>query len=179
MTPKKAPTAPLFTLRPAALADIAAIQDVGRDADQRFVDIRYAAFADDAGTPTAAAEKAIADGRITVAEHDGDLLGWVYVGRIDGELCIGQISVARAHGKKGIGTALLRSVIDAAIARGEPSIVLNTQRDIPWNLPWYERHGFAVVAPGDWTPALKRIADEQSKAGLDWTTRVHMRLRLA
>jgi predicted N-acetyltransferase YhbS len=170
---------PAFTLRPAVLADIPALNDVGHDADQRYVDIGYPAFAEDTGIPTAAAEKAIAEGRITVAEHGGQVVGWVYVGRVDGELCIGQISVARAYGGRGLGTALLRSVIDAATARGEPCIVLNTQSDVAWNRPWYERHGFCVVARDQWTPALTRIAEEQSNAGLDWSTRVHMRLTIA
>ena len=44
--------------------------------------------------------------------------------------------------------------------------------------PWYERHGFAVVAPEDWTPALREVVQYQTEDGLDWTTRVHMRIEL-
>jgi hypothetical protein len=49
---------------------------------------------------------------------------------------------------------------------------------VAWNRPWYERHGFTVVAPSDWTAALQKVTDYQTEDGLDWTTRVHMRLLL-
>lgn len=83
-----------------------------------------------------------------------------------------------AHGGVGVGTALLRRVIDEARRAGEGSVVLNTQSDVAWNRPWYERHGFAVVPRAAWSEALLAIERDQARDGLDWSTRVHMRLRL-
>jgi predicted N-acetyltransferase YhbS len=82
----------------------------------------------------------------------------VYVGRFAGEPCVGQIGVATAHGGVGIVTALLRRVIDEARRRGEAAMVLNTQSDVAWNRPWYEHHGFVVVAPSAWSEPLVGIA---------------------
>ncbi len=55
---------------------------------------------------------------------------------------------------------------------------LNTEHDIIWNRPWYESLGFVVVNPTDWTDAMADVVGAQTKMGLDWSTRVHMRLTL-
>ncbi|WP_437577624.1 GNAT family N-acetyltransferase [Sorangium sp. So ce887] len=168
-----------ITLRPARMEDIAEIQRVGLAADERFAAAGHPELADGSIIPTQTAERAISQGRITVAEIGGAIVGWAYTGRIDGELCLGQISVEPSFGRRGIGSALLGAVIDQARSRGERSIVLNTQSDVAWNRPWYERHGFAVIARDQWTSALEALAAQQSEGGLDWSTRVHMRLVLA
>jgi predicted N-acetyltransferase YhbS len=165
-------------VRTAADRDIAAIRRIGVEADQRFVDIGLPALADGTTIPEEAARSAIAEGRLLVAEVEGEVAGWVYLGRIEGELCIGQISVALSQGKKGLGSMLLQAVIDAARAKNEPSIVLSTQREVPWNAPWYARHGFVEIPREAWTPALAAVTESQTKAGLDWSSRVHMRLTL-
>jgi 4-diphosphocytidyl-2-C-methyl-D-erythritol kinase len=126
--------------------------------------------------PAHHAASGVADARLMVAELDAAVVGWTLVLRLGEELCLAQISVDPRHQRQGIGTALLHEVIDRARAAGERSLVLNTQADVSWNRPWYERHGFVVVVPGDWTPALREVTDYQTDDGLDWTTRVHMRL---
>ncbi len=158
-------------LRPARLDDIPTLQSVERDADTRF-------GVEGDVIPEADARRAVDAGKITVAEVTGEVAGWVFLGAIDGEPCVGQISVAVAHGRKGVGTALLTHAIEQARARGAASVVLNTQRDAPWNAPWYARHGFEVVPESAWSPGLRAVTEAQRAAGLDWTTRVHMRKTL-
>jgi len=167
-----------LVIRSALLDDIADIQRIGVEADERFALAGHPELADGSTIPTRVAEQAISQGRITIAEADGYVVGWVYVGRIDGELCIGQISVTPLFGRRGIGSALLRTIIEQANSRNEASIVLNTQSDVPWNRPWFERHGFTIISRGQWTSALETVAAEQSAGGLDWSNRVHMRLVL-
>jgi len=132
----------------------------------------------DAVLPEHHAKAGVTDGRLTVAEVDGAVVGWTLVLRLDDELCLAQISVDPGYQQRGIGTALLDDVIARARADGEASVVLNTQSDVSWNRPWYERHGFGVVEPEDWTPALREVMEYQPEDGLDWTTRVHMRIQL-
>ena len=169
----------MVTLRPARDADVPELQRVERDADARFADAGHPELADGSGIPDEVARGAIAQGRITVAEVDGAVIGWAYVGRVGGELCLGQISVTPAHGGVGVGTALLRRVIDEARRAGEGSIVLNTQSDVAWNRPWYERRGFVVVPRAAWSEALRAVERDQARGGLDWSTRVHMRITLS
>ena len=58
-------------------------------------------------------------------------------------------------------------------------MVLVTQADVPWNAPWYARHGFVVVAEASWTPAMRAAMAAQAAAGLDPNTRVQMRRALS
>lgn len=165
-----------FVLRPARATEVTRLQEIERDADSRF-----------AGEPELPsgvipeehARRFIEQGRITVAEREGEVVGWVLLGAIDGEPCIGQVCVAVAHGRRGIGAALLAHVLEVARARGARSVVLNTQRDVPWNAPWYARFGFEVVPEHGWSPALREVTEQQRSAGLDWASRVHMRKHFA
>lgn len=52
---------------------------------------------------------------------------------------IGRMAVVRDWRGKGVGTALLRTLVEQARARGLPEISLHAQRDA---VPFYERHGF-------------------------------------
>jgi ribosomal protein S18 acetylase RimI-like enzyme len=102
----------------------------------------------------------------------------MYLTRSDGELCIGQLAVHASFQRRGVGSALMDRAIATAMDDGESTIVLNTQSDVAWNQPWYETFGFQVVPVEEWTPDMRVIAGEQTAVGLDWRTRVHMRLRL-
>ena len=70
------------------------------------------------------------------------------------------------HGRRGLGARLLRAVLDLARARGCGVVTLTTYRDLPWNAPFYARHGFAEVAPEDWTADMaRRAAAEDVRPG--------------
>lgn len=158
--------------------EIDRLREIGIEADQRYLHSRHPAFCDGSSIPPQVARQAISEGRLWVAELGSRVVGWIYVSRLGGEYCVGQVSVALAHGRQGIGTALLRWAHADARARGEPSVVLATQLDVPWNGPWYARHGYEVIPPDAWSPALQAQARQQAEGGLDWTHRAFMRLRL-
>ncbi|NOU28446.1 MAG: GNAT family N-acetyltransferase [Polyangiaceae bacterium] len=162
-------------LRPATHADIAAVQRVGRDADARYRHAGHPELDDGTEIPEPVAAGAIAESRLWVACVDDLVVGFAYVGRIDGEPCLGQLSVAIAHGRRGIGAALLRGAMQRAREAGATSMVLNAQADVPWGGPFYAGHGFVVVPENEWSPALAKVTAQQREAGLDWSTRVHMR----
>ncbi|MDI1445601.1 GNAT family N-acetyltransferase [Polyangium sp. 6x1] len=168
-----------FVLRPARAEDIPVLGIIERAADERYRQTRHAAFLDGETIPLEAAQRAVAAGRITVAEVDGEVVGWLLVARVGAELCLGQVSVLPSHGRRGIGTALLRDLIEHARAAGERTLVLNTQSDVAWNMPWYARHGFVVVPEERWSAEMRAVAEAQGAMGIDWNFRVHMRLTLA
>ncbi len=138
----------------------------------------------DESLPHELAVEAISEGRLLACDlvgPDGDcnLVGWlVMFDRPNGDTSIGQISVHADHMGHGYGRPLLLAAIDRCRRMKRRSIVLNTQSDVPWNRPWYERFGFVVVAPHEWDADMHETAQEQTKIGLDWATRVHMRLAL-
>ncbi|MDC3958901.1 GNAT family N-acetyltransferase [Polyangium jinanense] len=168
-----------FILRPARAEDIPVLGAIERAADERFRETAHASFLDGETIPLDVAKRAVEAGRITVAEVDGEVVGWLLVTRLGAELCLGQVSVLPSHGRLGIGTALLRDSIARARAAGERTLVLNTQSDVAWNMPWYARHGFVVVPPEEWSPEMRVVTEAQREHGIDWHSRVHMRLVLA
>lgn len=139
-----------------------------------FVDAGHPEF-DGADTIVSAdGAQAVAEQRVWVYEAGGELAGFVLVGSVGAELGVKQISVSPAFGRRGIGSVLMRHVMTATLA---PTIVLDTQADVAWNAPWYQQLGFEVVPAEEWTDAMAQLTREQTEAGFDWSTRVHMRWR--
>jgi GNAT superfamily N-acetyltransferase len=104
-----------------------------------------------------------------------DPIGYARMELVGGEPHLEQLSVDPRHGRRGVGTALLDAA--QAWAGGRP-VTLTTFADVPFNRPYYERRGFAVVPEEEWTPALRALVAEEATHGLDPATRVVMR-RLA
>jgi GNAT superfamily N-acetyltransferase len=73
-----------------------------------------------------------------------------------------QISVRADRGRRGIGSLLLEEVM----RRSGPGLTLLTFRDVPWNGPWYARHGFAELPRSAWGPQLRGHWQAEIDAGL-------------
>jgi GNAT superfamily N-acetyltransferase len=72
-----------------------------------------------------------------------------------------QLSVHPAHGRHGIGRALLRAGCAWAAEHGYHELTLATYRDVPWNAPFYASEGFVEVGPvDDWLAAHGRAPEE-------------------
>jgi N-acetylglutamate synthase-like GNAT family acetyltransferase len=84
-------------------------------------------------------------GETWVAEPKGAPVGFALVQPMDGCLYLANISVAPAAARRGVGSALLRRVIDRATELGASAVTLATFRAPPWNGPWFRRHGFASM----------------------------------
>ena len=166
-------------LRDATLDDVAFLGPIEAAGDARFAAAGHPELADGSTIPLDVARRSIAEERLIVAEVDGTVVAWAQFSRDPGEWCLGQISVLPEHQGTGIGTALLGEVIARAVTAGVRTLVLNTQDDVPWNRPWYEHAGFVVVPEAQWTATMRDDTAAQVAAGLDWSTRVHMRLTLA
>jgi GNAT superfamily N-acetyltransferase len=172
-------------IREATAEDVPLLKDIDLSANPVFAEWGHPEFASDyESVPQDVALEAIEEGRllacdVIVACGAPELIGWVLMfDRPNGETSIGQISIRADHMGSGYGGALLTEAIDRCRRVGRSAIVLNTQTDVPWNRPWYERFGFVVVPKSDWDADMHETAQEQTESGLDWSTRVHMRLRL-
>ena len=92
--------------------------------------------------------------------------GFAAAARVGRELHLHELSVARAHQGKRIGATLLTALkIDAANS-GLRAITLNTYRDIPWNGPFYSRHGFVEIENFEGRQHLVQSLDEAVAFGL-------------
>jgi GNAT superfamily N-acetyltransferase len=173
-------------IRECTVDEIVLLGPIDVSANPLFAKWGHPEFASDSydSLPHDVAVNAISEGRLIAcdllgADGGASLIGWlVMFDRPNGDTSIGQISIDAKYMGNGYGVPLLSAAIDRCRRVGRQSIVLNTQADVPWNLPWYERFGFAVVPEGEWDADMHETAQEQTEAGLIWSTRVHMRLVL-
>ncbi len=170
-----------ITIRPATVDDVPGIQAAEMAAGERFremADPRIARCADAPPYFAAGLERASNEGRAWVAVDDaGTIIGFAVAWTVDGEGHLDEVAVAPAHGRRGVGRALIDEVLAWTLAQGMQSVTLTTFRDVPWNAPYYEHLGFHVVSP--LSPALQALIDEQATWGLEPSLRVVMRRSLA
>lgn len=143
-------------MRAASSADLAALPAIESSSDRMFAE-QGIAFPPG---PTVV-EEAIAHGAdVTVA---GDPpVAFAAVVDLDGHAHLEQISVRADRTRQGIGTLLLG---DAARRHG-PGLTLLTFRDVPWNGPWYAKHGFVELPESAWGPELRARWRAEIDAGL-------------
>jgi GNAT superfamily N-acetyltransferase len=176
---------PRVRIRLGTVEDIPLLGPIDVSANPLFGDWGHPEFAGDGESiPDDVAHKAVGEGRLLVCEliileGNDEVVGWaVMFDRPNGETSIGQISIHANLMGNGYGGPLLVAAIDRCRRLERTAIVLNTQTDVPWNRPWYERFGFVVVPRPDWNLDMHETEQEQTEARLDWSTRVHMRLVL-
>ncbi|MGI5269902.1 GNAT family N-acetyltransferase [Nonomuraea sp. CA-218870] len=100
--------------------------------------------------------------------------GFALVARVDGNLHLEQLAVHPDRMRQGIGGRLIEAVLDHARAAGTPAVTLTTFRDVPWNAPWYERHGFVVWPESSWGPELRALVTREREMGIEVAPRVVM-----
>jgi ribosomal protein S18 acetylase RimI-like enzyme len=154
-------------IRRAVGEDAAVLRDVEVASGQLFRDVGMAEIADDEPMWLDSWPSYVE--RTWVYEVDGAAVGFVMCEELGDALHIEQLSVDPAHGRRGIGAALVRHAITVAARR---PVTLTTFRHVPWNMPFYERLGFVEAV--DPSPALLTRFDEEAALGLDPTTRVMM-----
>lgn len=125
-----------------------------------------------AGIPVPPSESAahyrglIGRGHCLAATVDETVVGFAACGTIGRELHLHELGVERAQQGKRIGATLLEAVAIDARNAGLRAITLNTYRDIPWNGPFYARHGFVEVENFEGRPHLLQSLEAAAELGL-------------
>jgi len=147
-----------LVIRPAEPAEFAAVADLCVAAYAPFVDADTDGYAD--VLRDVAGRAAVAE--VLVAEEGGELLGtitFVPDGGALGEIAAADeaefrmLAVAPAGQGRGVGTALLRHVLDETVRRGRTGIVCSSQPAMRAAHRVYERLGFRRLPERDWSPA--------------------------
>lgn len=89
-----------------------------------------------------------------------------------------ELSVDPAHMRRGIGTALLRAVVDHARWAFHTTLALDTFRTVPFNAPFYEKRGFFEVERSVVPEPLAALAERNRPPGIHPAARVTMVRRL-
>jgi GNAT superfamily N-acetyltransferase len=165
----------VVVVRDARHEDLPGLPAIEAAAALRFVGMGVDAVID-AGPNDVATFAGWLDGvGLLVAEVDGTVVGFAGLGVVDGHCHLAEVDVHPAHHGRGIGRALLAAVVARARERGHDALVLTTFRAVPWNGPWYARHGFVVVPPAEQGPELAAIRAAEAGRGFDALPRVAMR----
>jgi GNAT superfamily N-acetyltransferase len=126
-------------------------------------------------TPLEVLRAANRDGRVWVAADGDDRpVGFALVREIGLFAHLEELDVLPEHGRLGLGAALLKAVCTWAHTRGFGAVTLSAFRDVPWNAPFYARHGFEIPARDELPPELLEIVAMEERKGLRTDRRVIM-----
>ena len=125
---------PSVVVRRADGADLQQLAAVEAAADELFVPLGIT----DLPAPASAGERARA-WRVLVVGRP--VRGFAVLELLDGAVHLEQLSVDPAHGRRGLGGALLAATVQAAREHGTDRSTLLTYADVPWNGPFYARQG--------------------------------------
>ncbi len=116
------------------------------------------------------------DHRLWVATYsEGAPIGFALVEMLDNMAHLEELDVIPTHGRKGVGTQLLKTVIEWARFKAITAVTLTTFREIPWNAPFYQKIGFRILEPSELKGELKDRVMSEENAGLPQGLRVVMR----
>ena len=164
-------------VRPARDSDLDKLAAIEVEADTRYLQSGSPDMSSGGGIPIDVAKRYAAAGRLMVADAAEQLVGFIAWHQCEEPdyLGIAQVSVLPSFGRQGIGAALVNHVIDQAT--NDPSVhtvVLATQKEVPWNEPWYKRFGFQPVDPANHRPWMQAAMAAQEESNIPWTNRTWM-----
>ena len=93
-------------------------------------------------------------------------------------LYLHELSVDPARGREGIGSMLLEAVVAHARWAFHSAVALDTFRTVPFNAPFYSRHGFMAMEPGAVHPDIADLVRAARPPGIHPASRVVMAKRL-
>jgi GNAT superfamily N-acetyltransferase len=145
-------------VRPAEEPDLALLDDISDRADALF---RVAGYV----LPDIELRSKDVNDAKAILVVGRPAFAFVMIGEADGNAYLAELGVVPARMRQGIGTRLVEAACEWAVANEYPAVTLTTYRDVPWNAPFYERLGFAVVE--DVTPQLAQHREWERTVGLD------------
>ena len=161
------PRPPIRAARPNELEDL---RQMEHETGVMFAEVGMGEIADHDPPPA----QEFVDAIVAVDSHDRPI-GYLRTKRVDDCLHIEQVTVALAHARRGIGAALIDRAVEIAHADGRPALTLTTFTEVPWNMPYYERLGFTVIAPLDQGPELAALVADEARQIPGGHPRVAMR----
>ena len=166
-----------FSIRLARPEDADAFPAIERAAGTLFETIEgLESVAGMQAIPAEAQRKLIRKGHSLVAEADGRIVGFLSTEPFRRELHVREFSVRPDHQGKGIGAVLLRAVAIDARNSGFAALTLTTFSDVPWNAPFYARHGFVELHDLEGRPHLADSLEKAVELGLPRERRCAFRL---
>jgi GNAT superfamily N-acetyltransferase len=169
----------MYYVRRARSDDLNALPGIERAANTLFAAYGLAEQFSNLLTPIESLREGVKTDRLWVAADEVDRpVGFALAGSVGDNAHLDELDVHPAHGRRGLGTALVEAVCDWAKSSGYRAITLTTLRHIPWNAPWYQRLGFRALEENDLSPVLRDLLREEIQRGLPADHRVAMQRAL-
>jgi GNAT superfamily N-acetyltransferase len=164
-----------YAIRLAVASDLPRLPEIERSAAILFEDFALAELFARLLTPLSDLEEGLQKGRLWVATaRDDAVVGFALACAVGGNAHLDELDVLPAHGRRGIGGALVESFLRWAQDLGFPGATLITLQHVPWNAPFYQRFGFRTLEPRELPPALSQLLRREVERGLPAENRVAM-----
>ncbi|HTV69552.1 MAG TPA: GNAT family N-acetyltransferase [Rhizobiaceae bacterium] len=159
--------------------DAAALVRIENHAAELFRAYGFPEMADNPIPDVPFFENYIAGQTVWVALDAEDVpAGFTVAGALADWLHLKELSVDPDHGRKGLGAALVGIVLAEGRARGFGEVSLTTFRDVPFNRPFYESLGFAVLPLEQASEALRLCFYSEVNSTVDPARRCLMTRRI-
>ncbi len=124
--------------------------------------------ADLPGMPRQMVERAIADGLLwVIADERETPIGFAMCWLRPDAIHLRELDVHPDHMRRGHGGCLLEHISKQAAERGLGYVTLTTFSNVPWNAPYYRRHGFESLRDDSLPAWLAEIRRAELRLGLD------------
>jgi len=163
-----------YTIRNAHASDVPAFAQVEINAEELFKTIGLDDLAGDFSSPDFVMSFVKTGGAFVAVHTDGTVAGFALAFMVDNAIHLQEMSVDPAHGRQGLGGQLLDAVASWARQRGFTRLTLSTFHDVPWNAPFYTKHGYQIMSAKQWTPGLHILREHEEHAGLPIDRRCFM-----
>ena len=165
---------PLMTIRGASRGEFEMLADIERRAATRFPE--ELGLDGDATCEASLLEASLEESLLLVAVASGRPAGFAVAVPVERSVHLEEMSVLPEAGRNGLGRALLASVVDASREREYRNLTLTTFASVPWNAPFYARHGFRAKPSAALPRHVAERLEAERAAGLP--DRVGMEMRL-
>jgi len=163
------------TIRPPRLDELEQLHEIERAAGSLFAEVGLADVAAQEPESIEGLTEYASDGRAWVVVEQDVPVAYAVVDLVDGLAHLEQLSVRPDRGRHGLGAALLEHVCSWAAQQRIDAVTLTTFADVPWNAPFYAKHGFRVIGDAEIGPELRNLRAHEAALGLDPASRVCMR----
>jgi GNAT superfamily N-acetyltransferase len=161
---------PEFHVRTATPSDITHICNISASATTKFATIPALSDLAEDREEELQVQNWLDQGKIYLAESAGSSVGFIAAYPVDSAIYIAEVSVEEGFQGQGVGGMLLNAVKQWACIRCRDEgfksglVSLKTYADVPWNGPWYRKHGFKEVDPAAVSLShVEMAADDKTK----------------
>jgi GNAT superfamily N-acetyltransferase len=164
-----------YSIRSAHAEELILLAQIERSAAVLFFDTPYAFLLNDEPLSIDFVRQRFQAGQVWVAvDPDDVVVGFAIAREVDDTIYLQEMDVDPTHGRRGIGAALVKTVIEWARLHDYHAVSLSTFRDLPWNALFYTNLGFRILDESELNVGFQEIRQQELEAGLPISERVIM-----